>query len=332
VEQSLVSKHMTADKRIKQIGDHHPHTRQRLSRRTILGRLVSRGVVGCEPTQQLRNRKPAAHEMVGVSNHRIPVSRVSPIFGPCHTTRIVALSPGNHVICLITMAPAHRRVSTRASNAEHARSISLENLKRLAPKYFRAITRSPCRVMIRSVSLHGREGPVMTLTTETAVAGLEFVAVHQSDPLAAPQLEGLAHEYSARYGGDAEQRHTELRAYPPADFEPPDGALIVAVANGVPVAGGAFRRYDTATAELKRIWTASAHRRQGYGKLVVAELERIALQRGYTRLYLTTGWRQPEAVALYLAAGYTPLYDPSLPSEEIGRHPFGKVLVCEGPG
>ena len=118
----------------------------------------------------------------------------------------------------------------------------------------------------------------------------------------------------------------DLRAYPAEEFDPPAGVLIVAVSNGVPVAGGAFRRYDPSTAELKRMWTASGHRRRGYGKLVVAELERIALQRGYTRTYLTTGWRQPEAVALYLSMGYTPLFDPSLPAEDIGVHPFEKQL------
>lgn len=167
-------------------------------------------------------------------------------------------------------------------------------------------------------------------TIDRAVNLLEFVAVHQTDPRAASQFEGLAVEYSARYGGDANQKHEELLAYPADEFEPPGGALIVALTSGLPIAGGAFRRYDSTTAELKRIWTAQAHRRLGYGQLVVAELERIALQRGYTRIYLTTGWRQPEAVALYLAMGYTPLYDRSSHSEEIGRHPFEKLLVCEG--
>lgn len=169
-------------------------------------------------------------------------------------------------------------------------------------------------------------------TTHRAVKALGFVAVHQTDPLAAPQLEGLAIEYSTRYGGDAKQKHSELLTHPAEEFDPPGGALIVAMSNGLPVAGGAFRRYDSTTAELKRIWTAPAYRRRGYAKLVVAELERIALQRGYTRVYLTTGWRQPEAVALYLAMGYTPLYDRSLHSEEIGRHPFEKPLVCQGTG
>ena len=167
-------------------------------------------------------------------------------------------------------------------------------------------------------------------TTDRVVDALDFVAVHQADPLAAALLEGLASEYSARYGGDAEHKHSELLAYPAEEFEPHAGALIVGVSRGVPVAGGAFRRYDSMTAELKRIWTATAYRQRGYGKLVVAELERIALLRGYTRVYLTTGWRQPEAVALYLAMGYTPLYDQSLDSDEIGRHPFEKLLAGGG--
>jgi hypothetical protein len=32
-------------------------------------------------------------------------------------------------------------------------------------------------------------------------------------------------------------------------------------------------------------------------------------------------------VALYLAMGYRPLYDASLPPEDVGAHPFEKWLV-----
>jgi hypothetical protein len=46
---------------------------------------------------------------------------------------------------------------------------------------------------------------------------------------------------------------------------------------------------------------------------VLAELEAHAAARGYSRMYLTTGARQPEAKALYLAAGWTPLFDPAVP-------------------
>lgn len=168
------------------------------------------------------------------------------------------------------------------------------------------------------------------MSTSFGSQTLQFVEVHQSDPLAAPLIEELALEYATRYDSTPGQMYSELKAYPASEFEPPGGALIVAISDGVPVAGGAFRQYDATTAELKRIWTASSHRKRGYGKLVVAELERIASDRGYRRIYLTTGWRQPEAVALYLATGYTALYDPALSSEEIGPHPFEKLLNCEG--
>jgi GNAT superfamily N-acetyltransferase len=162
----------------------------------------------------------------------------------------------------------------------------------------------------------------VTTTPDRAIETPRFVAVRQNGPLASPLLD----ELSVEYGGSARQEYSDLRAYPAEEVDPPGGVLIVAVSNGVPVAGGAFRRYDPSTAELKRMWTATGHRRLGYGKLVVAELERIALQRGYTRVYLTTGWRQPEAVPLYLAMGYTPLYDPSLRAEDIGPHAFEKQL------
>ena len=171
-------------------------------------------------------------------------------------------------------------------------------------------------------------GDPLTTTSNGAIETPQFVAVHQSDPLASPLLDELTVEYSSRYGASDEAEYNDLRAYPAEEFDPPGGVLIVALSNGVPVAGGAFRRYDASTAELKRMWTASGHRRRGYGKLVVAELERIALQRGYTRVYLTTGWRQPEAVALYLSMGYTPLFDPALPADDIGVHPFEKHLVA----
>ena len=36
-------------------------------------------------------------------------------------------------------------------------------------------------------------------------------------------------------------------------------------------AGGAFRRFDDSTAELKRIWTDSRYRRQGHAKALLNE-------------------------------------------------------------
>ncbi|MUM15398.1 GNAT family N-acetyltransferase [Mycobacterium sp. CBMA271] len=155
---------------------------------------------------------------------------------------------------------------------------------------------------------------------------LRFVTVDQRDPLAAPLLAELAVEYSTRYGGTLDEHRDLLVNYPAEKFSAPDGGLLIGVKAGVAVTGGAFQRYDADTAELKRIWTSSAHRRQGLAARTLAELELEIRGRGYRRIYLTTGPRQPEATGLYLSAGYQPLYDLSLSAEEIGIHPFEKDL------
>ncbi|MFE5398716.1 GNAT family N-acetyltransferase [Streptomyces sp. NPDC056568] len=156
---------------------------------------------------------------------------------------------------------------------------------------------------------------------------LTVIQAALSDPRVGPMLRELGDEYSTRYGRNA---HAELARYPDAEFTAPyGGVLLLLLARGEPVAGGAFRRYDATTAELKRIWTHSAHRRRGLARRVVAELEGEAGVRGYRRIYLTTGPRQPEARGLYLATGYTPLFDTQADPETIGPLPFEKHLPTE---
>ncbi|MFJ1914601.1 GNAT family N-acetyltransferase [Streptomyces sp. NPDC088147] len=167
------------------------------------------------------------------------------------------------------------------------------------------------------------------MTSVAEPGGLTWVSTSVSDPLTQPMLRELGHEYSTRYGKDA---HSELARYPAEEFAPPHGVLLLLLEHGEPISGGAFRRYDATTAELKRIWTHSAHRRRGLAKRVVAELERVARTRGYRRVHLTTGPRQPEARELYLAAGYTPLFDTGADPETIGPLPFEKYLTGEPAG
>jgi GNAT superfamily N-acetyltransferase len=158
----------------------------------------------------------------------------------------------------------------------------------------------------------------------TAVARLRFVSVSPDDPLAQPLLSELATEYAQRYGSTPQVHLSWLRMLS-AEIAPPGGGFLIGVLDGVPVTGGAFRRRDTDTAELKRIWTDHAHRRRGYATAMLAELEAAVVARGYRRVYLITGNRQPEAEALYLAAGYTRLNE-SLPS----WGPFEPIAFAKG--
>lgn len=147
----------------------------------------------------------------------------------------------------------------------------------------------------------------------TSVPVFEVRHLAITHPSAEPLLRELADEYGTRYGPLAGE---EMRRFPDHEFDPPDGAFLLVFEDGEAVAGGAFRRYDADTAELKRIWTHSAHRRRGLARRVLEELEHTARERGYTKVTLTTGPRQPEAKALYLATGYTALPD----VEETGPH------------
>ncbi|WTG93824.1 GNAT family N-acetyltransferase [Kitasatospora sp. NBC_01560] len=143
------------------------------------------------------------------------------------------------------------------------------------------------------------------------------------DPLAGPLLQGLTEEYVGRYG---EAGRTEMTRYPQDAFAEPAGVLLLLLEEGEPVAGGAYKRYDARTAEVKRMWTHSAHRRRGLARRVLAELESAAAAVGYTRIFLTTGPLQPEARGLYLATGYTPLFDLAADPLTIGKLPFEKHL------
>ena len=165
-------------------------------------------------------------------------------------------------------------------------------------------------------------------------SNLQFHYTDITDPLAKPLFDELSHEYSTRYGGDHSldiKTSPEMKRYPPVLFRPPLGGFVLLLRDGVPISGGAFMPIDARTAEMKRIWTAAGERRQGYSSLVLRQLEAEIARRGFTRIYLTTGNRQPEARNLYLKAGYTPLFDLDASTDEFGLWPFEKVVVPVQP-
>lgn len=158
----------------------------------------------------------------------------------------------------------------------------------------------------------------------------KFVWSSPLDPLAKPLIDDLIFEYDSRYGDlfDREGAVAELNRYPPSAFAPPVGAFVLLIRDGDTIGGGAFKRYDDETAELKRVWTRRDLRRQGLARRVLVELEAQAVRQGYRRLYLTTGFRQPEAVNLYLTNGYSALFDLNGDHQAIRHLAFEKHLVA----
>ncbi|TGD96171.1 GNAT family N-acetyltransferase [Methylobacterium nonmethylotrophicum] len=149
------------------------------------------------------------------------------------------------------------------------------------------------------------------------------------EPAAQVLLDGLVAEYDGRYGAASRPggARAEILRYPAEAYRPPLGDFLLVLRDRETIAGGAFMSHDDATVELKRIWTRPDLRRQGLAKRVVQALEESAARLGYTRAYLTTGFRQPEATALYASLGYRPLFDVAADPLLYRSLPFEKGLA-----
>jgi ribosomal protein S18 acetylase RimI-like enzyme len=130
---------------------------------------------------------------------------------------------------------------------------------------------------------------------------IEILATTPDDPRATPLLDALEAEYRRDYG---ESVAADLRGYDAAEFQPPTGTLLLVVAGGETLAGGALRRWADGIGEIKRMWTAPAHRQRGHGRRILIALERVAREYGYRSVRLETGSLQVAAIELYRSAGY----------------------------
>ena len=110
-------------------------------------------------------------------------------------------------------------------------------------------------------------------------------------------------EYVRRYGGEGDTAPVDT-----SEFDEPGGRFFMVYVDGVPAAMGGWRRHaplaEWEDAEIKRMYVRPAFQRRGLARLLLAEVERTAAEAGITRLILETGLEQPEAIAMYRAAGY----------------------------
>ncbi len=90
-------------------------------------------------------------------------------------------------------------------------------------------------------------------------------------------------------------------AYPAATSR----VLVVEDRSGALIGVGCLTEDDPSTGRLVRMSVASSARGQGIGRRLVAELESVARERGYTRLVCETTEDWADATALYLATGFT---------------------------
>lgn len=79
---------------------------------------------------------------------------------------------------------------------------------------------------------------------------------------------------------------------------------LVAYSNGKAVGCGAIKQFDPNSMEVKRMYVKPEHRGKGFAKEIISELEKWALELGFTRCVLETGDRQVAAVKFYRKMNY----------------------------
>jgi GNAT superfamily N-acetyltransferase len=79
---------------------------------------------------------------------------------------------------------------------------------------------------------------------------------------------------------------------------------LICYENEVAVGIGAYKEYDSETAEIKRMYTLPEYRGKGIAKAILTELELWAKEEGYQFSILETGYLQKDAIGLYQKLGY----------------------------
>nr|WP_066933423.1 GNAT family N-acetyltransferase [Streptomyces sp. NBRC 110611] len=123
----------------------------------------------------------------------------------------------------------------------------------------------------------------------------------------AVRLDGLVQqEYVRRYGGEG-----DMTPLDPEMFTPPNGTYLIAYEDGRALATGGWRAHDVAAdgyaagdAEVKRMFVLPEARGRGLARRILAALEADAQAAGRSRMVLSTGSEQPEALELYASSGY----------------------------
>jgi GNAT superfamily N-acetyltransferase len=134
---------------------------------------------------------------------------------------------------------------------------------------------------------------------------VEVLRVPGTHPLALELVAAMVEEVGRMYEPGLPQGSSAG----PEELSPPGGGFVVLREDGRPVAGGGVKRLDERACEIKRMYVAPEARGRGAGRELLAALEDLGRDLGYTVARLDTGAKQPRAQRMYERAGYAPVPD-----------------------
>jgi GNAT superfamily N-acetyltransferase len=101
-------------------------------------------------------------------------------------------------------------------------------------------------------------------------------------------------------------------------FQPPDGRLLLAFEDDLPIGTACMRRIGPDTCEIKRMWVEPLHRRGGIGRAMLDRLIEEARMAGYARIKLDSPEFMTAAHRLYRSSGFmdiAPYSESEIPDE-----------------
>ena len=134
---------------------------------------------------------------------------------------------------------------------------------------------------------------------------IETQAIMADDEAGIQAVRRLFQEYAAFLGVDLcfqgfEQELAEL----PGAYAPPDGRLLLAVADDQPVGCVALRKLEDGICEMKRLYVQPGFRGLGLGRRLAEAIIQQARDIGYQRMRLDSIDSLKEAAALYRSLGF----------------------------
>lgn len=124
-------------------------------------------------------------------------------------------------------------------------------------------------------------------------------------PVTDPTANALLAEYFAYRAETFPSPAGYVTAFPStAAFTPPDGVFLVVEQEGAAIGCGGIRSLGGGRFEVKHLWLRPSVQGRGFGRQLLAELERRARLLGATELVLDTNASLEAAGGLYRSSGY----------------------------
>ncbi len=140
-----------------------------------------------------------------------------------------------------------------------------------------------------------------------------------------PPTSAAARRMSDALWAEIQERYgfTAPNPFDPGVFATERSGFWVAFDGDEPVGSIALVALDERRAELDAMYVTPTRRRSGIADALLAEVEAHARKSGTTRIVLRAGAPQPEALAFYRSAGFTPI-------ERFGRWTQDQTAACFG--